>query len=101
MVLLAAVAMVVQDVLAVCLVQAEARNKAGLAAGLDAVMWIASIAVTSISVTALQSHHLSTQAAVRIAVTLANVAGSYAGVKVGERLIKPPPVRCSCANCQS
>jgi hypothetical protein len=101
MVLLAAVAMVVQDVLAVCLVQAEARNKAGLAAGLDAVMWIASIAVTSISVTALQSHHLSTQAAVLIAVTLANVAGSYAGVKVGERLIKPPPVRCSCANCQS
>ena len=100
-VLLAALAMIVQDILAVCLVQAEARNKAGLAAGLDAVMWLASISVTSISVTALQSHHLSVQAAVLIAVTLANVAGSFAGVRIGERLIKPPPVRCACANCET
>ena len=102
-VVLAALAMIVQDILAVCLVQAEARNRAGLAAALDAVMWLASISVTSISVTAIQGHNLDVKGAVIVAVTLANVAGSYIGVRIGERLIKAKPtapVRCSCMNCE-
>lgn len=86
--LLAALCMVVQDIMAVLLVQAEARNRAGLAALFDSLMWLASIATTTISVSALQGHHLGTKAVVIIAVTLANVAGSFAGVRIGKRLIK-------------
>ena len=98
----AALAMVAQDILAVCLVQAEARNRAGLAAGLDAAMWLASITTTSISVTALQSHHLGREATVIAAVTLANVVGSFTGVKIGKRLIrdKTAAAFCLCPNCR-
>lgn len=95
----AALAMVAQDVFAVCLVQAEARDRAVLSALLDSVMWLASIATTTISVTALQSHHLGAETVVVIAVTLANMAGSFIGVKIGKRYIKALPVMCVCPNC--
>ena len=77
--LLAAVCMVVQDVLATLLVQAEARNRAGLAAAFDAAMWCFGIATTSIAVTALQGHSLGEKVMVVGAVTAANVAGALAG----------------------
>jgi hypothetical protein len=80
--------MLVNDVTAVLLVQAEARNRAGLAAIFDSVMWIAGISTTTISVTALQGHHVSTKITVVVAVELANVAGCYIGVAIGRRLIK-------------
>ncbi len=86
--LAAAAAMLVNDVAAVLLVQAEARNRAGLSAIFDSVMWLAGISTTTISVTALQGHHLGAKALVIIAVTLANVAGCYTGVAIGRRLIK-------------
>jgi len=53
----AAVAMLVQNVLAVFLVQAEARNRALLAGLLDCLMWPAGMVTTTITVTALQGHH--------------------------------------------
>jgi hypothetical protein len=86
--LYAALAMLVNDVAAVLLVQAEARNRAGLSAIFDSIMWLASILTTTVSVTALQGHHAGTKALVIIAVTLANVAGCYTGVAIGRRLIK-------------
>lgn len=86
--LYAALAMLVNDVTAVLLVQAEARNRATLAAIFDSVMWLASILTTTISVTALQGHHLGAKATVVVAVTLANVAGCYIGVAIGKRYIK-------------
>lgn len=98
----AALAMFVQDVLAVCLVQAEARNRATLAAGLDCAMWLAAISTTTISVTALQGHHLGVKATVIAAVSLANVAGSFVGVMIGKRLIRQaatPAAVCPCPNC--
>jgi hypothetical protein len=49
--------MLVQNVLAVFLVQAEARNRALLAGLLDCLMWPAGMVTTMITVTALQSHH--------------------------------------------
>ena len=55
----AAGAMLINDIAAVLLVQSEARNRACLAAIFDSIMWIASISTTTISVTALQGHHLS------------------------------------------
>ena len=84
----AAGAMLVNDVAAVLLVQSEARNRASLAAAFDSVMWLASISTTTISVTALQGHHLGAKALVIALVTLANVAGCYIGVAVGKRTIR-------------
>jgi hypothetical protein len=86
--LLAAGAMLIQDIMGVLLVQAEARNRAGLAAAFDSVMWLAQISTVTISVTALQGHQLSAKATVIICVELANVAGCYAGVAIGRRYVK-------------
>ncbi|MGH3402019.1 MAG: hypothetical protein ACRDRJ_05780 [Streptosporangiaceae bacterium] len=94
--LYAALAMLVNDTAAVLLVQAEARNRAGLSAIFDSIMWLASIMTTTISVTALQGHHLGTKAAVLVAVELANVAGSYIGVAIGKRWIREKRVPCAC-----
>jgi len=49
--------MLVQNVLAVFLVQVEARNRALLAGLLDCLMWPAGMITTTITVTALQGHH--------------------------------------------
>lgn len=94
--LAAAAAMLVNDVAAVLLVQSEARNRAGLAALFDSIMWLASIGTTTISVTALQGHDLSAKALVLVAVELANVAGAYIGVAIGRRLIKENKAACAC-----
>jgi hypothetical protein len=82
----AAVAMLVQNVLAVLLVQAEARNRAVLAGLLDCLMWPAGM--VTITVTALQGHHVGLKGEVIAAVTLANFAGSSAAVRLGMRFIK-------------
>ena len=94
--LAAAGAMLINDVAAVLLVQSEARNRAGLAAVFDSIMWLASITTTTVSVTALQGHQIDTKAAVLVAVELANVAGCYIGVAVGRRLIKETKAACAC-----
>jgi len=97
--------MLVNDVSAVLLVQSEARNRAGLAAIFDSIMWLASISTTTISVTALQGHHLGAKALVVICVTIANVAGCYAGVAIGRRFIKERKTgtigtaECACCYC--
>lgn len=96
-ILAAAGAMLVNDIAAVLLVQAEARNRPGLSAIFDSIMWLAGISVTSISVTALQGHQLSTKALVVIAVELANVAGSYIGVGIGKRYIRENRETAACA----
>lgn len=87
----AAVAMFVQDVLAVLLVQAEARNRAWLSGWLDSLMWVASILTTTISVTAFQGHDLTKKIVVVAAVTLANLLGSVTGVRLGKRFVKEEP----------
>lgn len=92
-VILAAIAMFVQDVLATLLVQAEARNKAWLSAILDSLMWGAGIATTTISVTAFQGHSFGHKVAIVMAVTTANVAGSFLGVIIGKRFIKEQDVK--------
>jgi hypothetical protein len=92
--LYAALAMILQDILAVCLVQAEARDRAALSGLLDAAQWGAGIATTTISVTALQGHSMGLKAVVVAAVTAANFGGSWLGVQIGRRLIKAAPVPC-------
>jgi hypothetical protein len=85
---LAAIAMLVQNVLAVFLVQAEARNRALLAGLLDCLMWPAGMVTTTITVTALQGHHAGLKGEVIAAVTLANFVGSSAAVSLGRRFIR-------------
>jgi hypothetical protein len=62
-------------------------------------MWIASISTTTISVTALQGHHLTAKIAVLASVELANVVGCYVGVAIGKRLIKERNTGTSVAAC--
>ena len=84
----AAAAMLAQNVLAVFLVQAEARNRALLAGLLDCLMWPAGMITTTITVTALQGHHAGLKGEVIAAVTLANFVGSSAAVSLGRRFIR-------------
>jgi hypothetical protein len=63
--------MLAQNVLAVFLVQAEARNRALLAGPLDCLMWPAGL-----------------KSEVIAAVTLANFVGSSAAVSLGRRFIR-------------
>lgn len=86
--LLAALAMVCQDILGVLLVQAEARNRGLLAGVFDALGWLATITTTSISVSTLQGHNLTEQVLVITLVTAANIGGSVLGVKIGKKIIK-------------
>lgn len=98
-VILAALAMVVQDIFGTLMVQAEARNRGWLAGCFDSLMWLAAISTTTISVTSLQGHDEARKVAVILAVTAANITGSRLGVFIGERLVKADPVICSCSNC--
>jgi len=80
--------MLVQNVLAVFLVQAEARNRALLAGLADCLMWPTGIVATTITVTALQGHHAGLKSEVIAAVTLANFVSSSAAVRLGRRFIR-------------
>jgi hypothetical protein len=84
----AALAMVCQDIIAVPLTQAEARNRAVLSGLLDGAGWLVAITTTFLSVNALQGHSLSTKIWVIVLVSIANLVGSYLGCKIGERWVK-------------
>jgi hypothetical protein len=86
--ILAAVAMLVQDLIAVPLVQAEARNRAHLAGLLDTVGWLVAIFTTFISVDTLQGHNTADKVAVVVLVSLANYTGTLLGTKLGRRFVK-------------
>lgn len=77
--------------LSTLLVQAEARNRAHLAASLDSLGWLAAICTTTLSVSTLQGHDLGTKVAVVLAVTAANYVGTLAGTLVGKRFIPQEP----------
>lgn len=86
--LLAALAMFLQDVIAVPLTQAEARNRAWLSGILDTAGWLVAIATTFISVNTLQGHSTAAKVWVIALVSIANLFGSYTGTKLGKRFVK-------------
>lgn len=86
--LLAALAMVFQDIIGVFQIQAEARNQASLAGIMDTIGWLLVITTMTISVSALQGKSLGEKVLVVVLVSLANFIGSYTGVKIGKRYIK-------------
>lgn len=85
--LYAALAMFVQDILGVLLVQAEARNHDHLAGFLDSAGYLCLAATSTIAITALQGHNLGLKVGVLSAVTVANYLGTVTGVRIGRRFI--------------
>lgn len=90
-IVLAAVSMLISDVLSVLLVQAEARNKAVLAGLLDTIGWGAGIVVTLSTLNALNGHDLPLMVGVVGAVSAANFGGSWLGVRLGKRFVREDP----------
>lgn len=88
--LAAAAAMFCQDVLATVMVVAESRGRAHLAASMDTAGWLAQITTTTVSVGALLDGTLAEKALVVAAVSAANYGGTYAGTRLGHRLMKEP-----------
>jgi hypothetical protein len=113
--LVAALAMLAQDVLGTVMVQAEAAAlslpaavrrgdtrlpvwlaatarrylswRMWLAGLMDAAQWAVAITTTTISVTAFAGHDRGRQVAVALAVTAANVVGTTVGQAAGRRLL--------------
>ena len=86
--LLAAGAMLLQDLIAVPLTQAEARNRAHLAGLLDTVGWLVAITTTFVSVNTLQGHDLTAKVLVVVLVSASNYFGTMTGTKLGKRWVK-------------
>ncbi len=89
--LIAAAAMFLQDLIAVPLTQAEARNRAHLAGLLDTVGWLVAITTTFVSVDTLQGHSLTNKVLVVVFVSGANYGGTVLGTKIGKRFVKDDP----------
>jgi len=85
--IIAALTMVVTDVLGVVMVQAEARNRGWLAGWMDTAQWIVGITTTTITVTALQGHDMTEKVAVVVLVSAANLFGTKLGQMIGQRYV--------------
>jgi uncharacterized membrane protein len=82
---IAAVAMVCSDVLAVIMVQAEADDRGWLAGTMDTAGWLVAITTTTVSVTALQGHSFREKVLVVLFVSAANLLGTKLGQIIGKR----------------
>ena len=89
--LIAAITMLVTDVLGVIMVQAEARNQGWLAGWMDTAQWIVGITTTTITVTVLQGHSLAMKSVVVVLVSAANLFGTKLGQVLGRRWVKEDP----------
>jgi len=87
--LIAALAMVGQDITATYMVVAEARGNA-VPAGLgDAVQWLFAFATGSIAYSAVIRHGWTAHTFLIVgAITVANVVGTIAGVRLGRRFTR-------------
>jgi pantoate kinase len=82
--LLAAAAMILQDTVAVCLVQAEVKNLGWTAGLLDMVGWLVAFVSLRISITA----HGTGEVEAVVLVSVANVLGTKIGQLTGQRFLK-------------
>lgn len=87
-VFVAAIAMLVTDVLGTTMVIAEARGRGWLAGWCDTAGWLVSITTTTISVASLTGHDTARKIAVVLAVSAANLFGTKAGQLIGSRVVK-------------
>ncbi len=84
---IAAVTMVITDVLGVVMVMAEAHGRGWLAGWMDTAQWLVGITTTTITVTALQGHDFSEKVAVVVLVSAANLFGTKLGQVIGSRFV--------------
>jgi len=82
--LVAGLSMVIQDVLAVCMVQAENRSHGWIAGYCDAGMWL----MAAFSYGQTFNSHGREHVFVVVVITAANVFGNRLGVYVGNKYIK-------------
>lgn len=80
--------MLLQDIIAVPLTQAEARNRAHLAGVLDTVGWLVAITTTFLSVNTLSGHDTPRKIGVIVGVSGANYIGTVLGTRIGKRWVK-------------
>jgi hypothetical protein len=85
--LIAAITMVVTDILGVIMVQAEAHNRGWLAGWMDTAQWLVGITTTTITVTVLQGHSLTMKALVIVLVSAANLFGTKLGQVIGAHFV--------------
>jgi hypothetical protein len=86
--LLAFVAMCASDILATCMVVFEARLNAPVAGLFDVLGWIASLTCSALALEEIIKNGWRTRKSLTIifAVSLANFAGTYAGVGIASAL---------------
>lgn len=90
----AGMAMVLQDILAVCMCQLENRGRGWRAGGFDAAAWLCALATNHYALNSVNSHNTGLKVAVVVAVTVANVIGTKTGQVIGDRFFPdttPPP----------
>jgi hypothetical protein len=88
---IAGLSMVVQDVLAVCMVQAENRNRGWVAGFCDAGMWLMALFSYDKAITSTGHERLL----VILFVTAANIFGNRLGVFIGNKVVKEQ-TKCTC-----
>lgn len=86
--LIAAVCMLVTDVLYTAMTMAQASGRGWLAGFLDAAGWYVGITTTTISVESLAGHSVTKKVWVLLLVGGANVLGTKLGEDTGARLLK-------------
>jgi hypothetical protein len=79
--------MVVQDVLGVIMVQAEARNRGWLAGLLDMIAWLVAFVTLNISLNAVNGHDTTEKWLVIILVSAANLFGTKLGQMIGAKYV--------------
>lgn len=85
---LAALCMVVVDVVSTVMVQAEAANRGWLAGIMDTLGWYPSIVCTTLCVLALDGRSMVDKIAVLVFVGLANLFGTKLGQVVGQEIMR-------------
>jgi steroid 5-alpha reductase family enzyme len=89
--IIAALGMLVQDVLGTCMVQAQNRSRGWIAGFCDAGMWLMALFSYDKAITSTGHERLL----VIVLVTLANLVGNRLGVYVGNRWVKEQS-KCTC-----
>ncbi|HTZ63482.1 MAG TPA: hypothetical protein VMB51_05205 [Solirubrobacteraceae bacterium] len=90
---LAGVCMVVSDVLATVMVEAQATYRRHLSAALDTIGWVVAITTTEYSLRLLDSHSTAAHVYCYVCVSAANYYGTWLGVGWGAKLTSRRPER--------
>jgi len=86
--IIAALCMVIQDILEIAKAQGAARNNGKIVAIADTLFWYVSITGTTLAAFTLHGGTLSSKIWVIILVSAANIVGNLLGTELGKRFIR-------------